>query len=118
MRPKILGLNALTEIRLSPTSGHPVLADHLGDTLYIMVERARHAPEIRTEGVRLLSAGSVILVPYAAGGSPRAHWISPPRQDPPPLPPADRLTQTIDRLAKDGRAQAPVERPPPPPARP
>jgi hypothetical protein len=98
IRPLNLGLEALTAMRLSPRRGYPVLADHVRDTLYVMVEPGTGATAVGAPGVRVLSAGAELLVPYAADGSPCAHWVSPPRDSPPPLLRADRIRDALQRL--------------------
>ncbi|MER7764979.1 hypothetical protein [Streptomyces sp. NPDC097619] len=99
--PVLRGLNALTALRLSPRRGYPVLADHIGGVLYVMVPPGTGHLAAGVPGVRVLSTGAEVVVPWGPQGSPGAHWVSPPREDPPPLVRADKLGEVLRRLDAD-----------------
>ncbi|MFE5730226.1 hypothetical protein ACFQ7A_04840 [Streptomyces sp. NPDC056528] len=73
------GLEALDALGLGLHRGYPVLADYLSNRLYVMVEAGTGHVCRDVPGVRVLSAGSQVLVPVAGAGTIAAHWVSPPR---------------------------------------
>ncbi|CAM5290725.1 hypothetical protein SSPIM334S_06918 [Streptomyces spiroverticillatus] len=86
LTPLAFGLHVLTGMRLSPRAGYPVIGDLGHDTAYVMVSphSADGAPVV--DGVRVLGAGHLLLVPdtvrtASPHGTFCAHWISAPRAD-------------------------------------
>ncbi|MGW6202034.1 hypothetical protein ACWF9B_00035 [Streptomyces sp. NPDC055089] len=67
------GLDALVAMRVSPRRGHPVLADHLRDQLYILVPPGTGHAAVCCAGVRVLGDGHKLLVPVSEHGGPVAH---------------------------------------------
>lgn len=100
------GLDALAAMRVSPRRGYPVLADHLRDQLYVLVPRGTGHQAAGLPGVRVLGDGFQLLMPAAEHGSAVAHWVSPPREVPPPLIRPDRLTHHLRALARDSQKAA------------
>ncbi|MEV7416483.1 hypothetical protein [Streptomyces sp. NPDC089919] len=93
------GLDALAVLRISPRRGYPVLADHIQDVLYVMVPPGTGHLAAGVPGVRVLSTGAELVVPWGPPhGSPSAHWVSPPREDPPPLVRAEELADVLQCL--------------------
>ncbi|MFK0016336.1 hypothetical protein [Streptomyces sp. NPDC091027] len=101
IRPLGHGLDALAVLGLSPRRGYPVLADHISGVLYVMVPPGTGHLAADVPGVRVLSSGAELVVPWGPHGSPAAHWVSPQREDPPPLVRADRLADVLRRLAAE-----------------
>ncbi|MFJ4320657.1 hypothetical protein ACIP46_36055 [Streptomyces lavendulae] len=99
--PVLIGLNALANLRLSPRRGYPVLADHVSGVLYVMVPPGTGHLAAGVPGVRVLSTGAEVVVPWGPHGSPAAHWVSPPREEPPPLVRADKLGEVLRRLGAE-----------------
>lgn len=104
--PISLGLDALVAMRVSPRRGYPVLADHLRDQLYVLVPPGTGHVAAGLPGVRVLGDGYQLLMPASEHGSPVAHWVSPPRDVPPPLIRPDRLTHHLRALARDPQKAA------------
>ncbi|MCZ0984063.1 hypothetical protein O1L60_45695 [Streptomyces diastatochromogenes] len=73
------GLEALDVLGLGLQRGYPVLADYLSRRLYVMVAPGTGHVCRDVPGVRVLSAGSLVLVPFSGAGNIAAHWVSPPR---------------------------------------
>jgi hypothetical protein len=73
------GLDALDALGLGLQRGYPVLADYLTNRLYVMVDPGTGHVCRDVPGVRVLSAGSQVLVPVSGAGTIAAHWVSPPR---------------------------------------
>ncbi|MFF1560945.1 hypothetical protein [Streptomyces sp. NPDC058279] len=96
--PITLGLDALSALRLSPRSGYPVLADHVRGVLYVMVAPGTATSVENPPRARGLSVGHHLLVPYAEPGTPSAHWVSAPREEPPLLLRADLISSVLVRL--------------------
>lgn len=103
--PIALGLDALTDLELSPQRGYPVLADHMRGVLYVMVAPGTAASAASLPRVRGLSVGHQLLVPYAEDGTPSAHWVSAPREDPPPLIRADLISGALMRRTSAVRVE-------------
>ncbi|WP_150211760.1 hypothetical protein [Streptomyces venezuelae] len=97
------GVDALAVLRISPRRGYPVLADHVQDVLYVMVPPGTGHLAAGVPGVRVLSTGAELVVPWGPHGSPAAHWVSPPREDPPPLVQAAELADVLQRGAAPSR---------------
>ncbi len=91
------GVDALAVLRISPRRGYPVLADHVQGVLYVMVPPGTGHLAAGVPGVRVLSQGAQVLIPWGPHGSPSAHWVSPPREDPPPLVQVDKLANVLRR---------------------
>ncbi|MFK4070412.1 hypothetical protein [Streptomyces sp. NPDC029674] len=108
--PMKRGLNVLTALRIGPRRGALVLADHLRDTLYVMVEPGTGDVLAGLPGVRVLSGGSELLMPTTYGDTTAAaDLISHPRiGEPPALIPTDRLAQALRDLPADAPEEAPV----------
>ncbi|MFC8223548.1 hypothetical protein ACFUTY_35955 [Streptomyces sp. NPDC057362] len=73
------GLEALDALGLGLRRGYPVLADYLSNRLYVMVDPGTGHVCRDVPGVRVLSAGSQVLVPVSGAGTGAAHWVSAPR---------------------------------------
>ncbi|MFJ2406687.1 hypothetical protein ACIOUE_35910 [Streptomyces xanthochromogenes] len=72
------GLAALDALGADVRQGYPVLADYLTSRLYVMVDPGAGHVCRDVPGVRVLSAGSQLLVPVSGAGTIAAHWVSPP----------------------------------------
>jgi hypothetical protein len=101
------GLDALVAMHVGPRRGYPVLADHLRDQLYVLVPPGTGHAAAGLSGVRVLGAGFQLLMPTGQQGNPVAHWVSPPRESPPPLIRPDRLTGHLRALARDLQKEDP-----------
>ncbi|MBT2469372.1 hypothetical protein J7E97_16180 [Streptomyces sp. ISL-66] len=101
--PMSLGLDALVGLGLGTGSGYPVLADRIRGILYVLVPPGEGSAAAMVSGVRALSGGDQLLMPCTDHGTPSAHWISPPREVPPLLVPADRLAAQLQDLVADHR---------------
>jgi hypothetical protein len=100
------GLDALVAMRVGPRRGYPVLGDHLRDQLYVLVPPGTGQAAAGLPGVRVLGDGFQLLMPAGRYGSPAAYWVSPPRENPPPLIRPDRLTHHLRALARDHQEAA------------
>lgn len=100
------GLDALVAMRVGPRWGYPVLADHLRDQLYVLVPPGAGRAASGLPGVRVLGDGWQLLMPVGRHGSLAAHWVSPPREIPPPLMRPDRLIHHLRALARDRQEAA------------
>ncbi|MEV5348927.1 hypothetical protein [Streptomyces achromogenes] len=94
------GLAALDALRLGLRTGYPVLADRLSNRLYVMVDAGTGNACEGIAGVRVLSAGALVLVPVSGAGTVAAHWISAPRGS--RLVDSGRLARALLELAADG----------------
>ncbi|OEJ21285.1 hypothetical protein AR457_36185 [Streptomyces agglomeratus] len=95
IEPIGLGLEALDQMGADPSSGYPVLADHIRDRLYVMV-RAGTGHTAHLPGTRVLSRDQQLLLPC----TPAAHWISTPRETAPPLLRADKLALALREVCR------------------
>lgn len=96
--PMSLGLDALVAMRAGARSGYPVLGDRLRDAVYVMVASGTGEALAEVPGTRVLGRGRLLLMPCTEHGTPSAHWISAPKEEPALLVRADRLTTHLREL--------------------
>ncbi|MFI9191134.1 hypothetical protein ACIG0A_17830 [Streptomyces californicus] len=105
--PMALGLEALVAMRVGPRRGYPVLADHLRDLLYVLVPPGTGPAAAGLPGVRVLGAGTQLLMPTTDHDTLVAHWVSPPGTASVPLVRPDRLAHHLRVLTSaTGKAEA------------
>ncbi|MBP5942578.1 hypothetical protein [Streptomyces acidiscabies] len=83
VHPLLYGLDALAALGLSTRRGYWIVADHLRDQLYVLVQPGHARLFTGLDGIRVLGLGHQILMPSASShGSQAADWIGTPRTTP------------------------------------